>query len=96
MSLKSTLLPAALVLLTSTLALGLLASTASAAEPQDLIATSPSSAGDAVSCPPLTRVKYPFLRCRTNAWGGTQLDSSGVRTEGVSPAVRYLEWAWKD
>ena len=24
-------------------------------------------------CPPLTRIKYPWLECATNAWGGRSI-----------------------
>ena len=37
------------------------------------------------ACPPLIRIKYPWLTCSTNAWGGKTIDSTGRE-----PAARLL------
>lgn len=29
-------------------------------------------------CPKITQVKYPWLKCKTNAWGGTQIATATV------------------
>lgn len=41
-----------------------------------------------VACPPLIRIKYPWLTCSTNAWGVKSLDPSGG--DSLGPVSRLL------
>ncbi|MGH0037091.1 MAG: hypothetical protein ACQGVK_18855 [Myxococcota bacterium] len=41
------------------------------------------------ACPPLTTMKYPWIRCSSNEWGGKELSVPGSgHAEGVVPMLR--------
>ena len=51
-----------------------------------------AAANQSVECPELTRLKYPFLTCKTDAYGNVVLDGSTIlKTSQMPPLDPFVE-----